>query len=217
MVSITIWITCPGSTPMRARWQAATAYSAHCCACSTSWITARSPPDTLSDALNDSCLRPRRTHAPSDRHHPQALAAGWRPAAYRVAYTTLGPSRHYRLDRQPRLAGTTNRRRPGRRQPLWGAHIVFGRNTSSGNRRRHRAGPGFFPRPGFSGHQRRCLVRLESNAVRRYCGRPAYPRQARSAEHTSELQSLMRISCLVFYLKKKTEIQTSDKTHTLNI
>src|SRR3546814_2277248 len=105
MVSITIWITCPGSTPMRARWQAATAYSAHCCACSTSWITARSPPDTLSDARNDSCRRPRRTHAPADRHHPQALAAGWRPAAYRVAYTTLGPSRHYRLDRQPRRLG----------------------------------------------------------------------------------------------------------------
>src|SRR3546814_9723020 len=43
-------------------------------------------------------------------------------------------------------------------------------------------------------------------------GGPA-PRQARSEEHTSELQSLMRISYAVFCLKKKNNTPTS--THTL--
>src|SRR3546814_3958048 len=35
-----------------------------------------------------------------------------------------------------------------------------------------------------------------------------YPRNPRSEEHTSELQSLMRISYAVFCLKKKTEKMT---------
>src|SRR3546814_9255065 len=39
------------------------------------------------------------------------------------------------------------------------------------------------------------------------------PRQARSEEHTSELQSLMRISYAVFCLKKKNRIHTN-KQHT---
>src|SRR3546814_2033510 len=37
---------------------------------------------------------------------------------------------------------------------------------------------------------------------------------ARSEEHTSELQSLMRISYAVFCLKKKTRQQTNTKTNT---
>src|SRR3546814_9640215 len=40
-----------------------------------------------------------------------------------------------------------------------------------------------------------------------------YPRQ-RSEEHTSELQSLMRISYAVFCLKKKTKQNTSTQTIT---
>src|SRR3546814_2906599 len=40
------------------------------------------------------------------------------------------------------------------------------------------------------------------------------PRPPRSEEHTSELQSLMRISYAVFCLKKKTQqIQTNNLTH----
>src|SRR3546814_4695534 len=39
------------------------------------------------------------------------------------------------------------------------------------------------------------------------------PRAARSEEHTSELQSLMRISYAVFCLKKKT-IKTDNQIHT---
>src|SRR3546814_8098218 len=38
----------------------------------------------------------------------------------------------------------------------------------------------------------------------------------RSEEHTSELQSLMRISYAVFCLKKNTEINHNTKTHILN-
>src|SRR3546814_9255501 len=42
------------------------------------------------------------------------------------------------------------------------------------------------------------------------------PRLLRSDEHTSELQSLMRTSYAVFYLKKKTKIKTNTthNTHT---
>src|SRR3546814_6808421 len=53
----------------------------------------------------------------------------------------------------------------------------------------------------------------------RYRGRErdAHPARAaddaRSEEHTSELQSLMRISYAVFCLKKKTKTQTSEQIH----
>src|SRR3546814_3879371 len=43
------------------------------------------------------------------------------------------------------------------------------------------------------------------------CGCPAASRSARSEEHTSELQSLMRISYAVFCLKKK---KNRDKNNT---
>src|SRR3546814_1769650 len=41
--------------------------------------------------------------------------------------------------------------------------------------------------------------------------------EARSEEHTSELQSLMRISYAVFCLKKKTRKQTTISTHNEEI
>src|SRR3546814_1806803 len=41
------------------------------------------------------------------------------------------------------------------------------------------------------------------------------PLQLRSEEHTSELQSLMRISYAVFCLKKKTKKYTRNKVHNL--
>src|SRR3546814_8986143 len=46
--------------------------------------------------------------------------------------------------------------------------------------------------------------------------RPAIQRQSfpRSEEHTSELQSLMRISYAVFCLKKKKEYKTNTPHHT---
>src|SRR3546814_2628956 len=45
--------------------------------------------------------------------------------------------------------------------------------------------------------------------------KPLYTQEdARSEEHTSELQSLMRISYAVFCLKKKTKQPAQDKNHT---
>src|SRR3546814_10358908 len=41
-------------------------------------------------------------------------------------------------------------------------------------------------------------------------------KEARSEEHTSELQSLMRISYAVFCLKKKNNILSREITHTRN-
>src|SRR3546814_10264610 len=52
-------------------------------------------------------------------------------------------------------------------------------------------------------------------AARAVSGSATRNRQARSEEHTSELQSLMRISYAVFCLKKKTTTHTS-KYQTLN-
>src|SRR3546814_7366650 len=47
---------------------------------------------------------------------------------------------------------------------------------------------------------------------------PRSPRPCRSEEHTSELQSLMRISYAVFCLKKTTHTQTKlTNTHKKNI
>src|SRR3546814_6430201 len=49
------------------------------------------------------------------------------------------------------------------------------------------------------------------------CGIPSPPRQSgelRSEEHTSELQSLMRISYAVFCLKKKNSTQSIYQYHT---
>src|SRR3546814_3653914 len=62
------------------------------------------------------------------------------------------------------------------------------------------------------------ILRMEPIRVKRlrFRGRgPAYDRNRwlRSEEHTSELQSLMRISYAVFCLKKKKKIITTHKHH----
>src|SRR3546814_4089466 len=67
----------------------------------------------------------------------------------------------------------------------------------------HRAPPG----PAPTGQQ----SRQHSGSGRRAAARPT----ARSEEHTSELQSLMRISYAVFCLKKKkTQMNTEDDVET---
>src|SRR3546814_8176435 len=54
------------------------------------------------------------------------------------------------------------------------------------------------------GHQRRHILHLELEVF----GAGSARKQERSEEHTSELQSLMRISYAVFCLKKKKQYQT---------
>src|SRR3546814_2701413 len=62
----------------------------------------------------------------------------------------------------------------------------------------------------------RCLPRATGHAVSGGGARGS-PSTPRSEEHTSELQSLMRISYAVFCLKKKTEIKTTSiKSRTYN-
>src|SRR3546814_5545795 len=101
-------------------------------------------------------------------------------------YTTLFRS-HPRLDHphHHRLHRRRRRRPPRHRRPL-------------GRRRQHRH-------------------RLDHHPPRRRCyrgdGLLSDPRLRRSEEHTSELQSLMRISYAVFCLKKKT---LDEYTHTTN-
>src|SRR3546814_1528566 len=66
-----------------------------------------------------------------------------------------------------------------------------------------------FPRPAHSENDGSCPFRLRHWS--RHCSQPAQQQRRRqywrrrSEEHTSELQSLMRISYAVFCLKKKNE------------
>src|SRR3546814_9096374 len=60
------------------------------------------------------------------------------------------------------------------------------------------------------------VVRTAGSAVRRDVPRQrAVFGRLRSEEHTSELQSLMRISYAVFCLKKKKKVQSMTTNHTL--
>src|SRR3546814_9787245 len=61
------------------------------------------------------------------------------------------------------------------------------------------------PNCSIAGHRQFCIC----------CG-SKQASDARSEEHTSELQSLMRISYAVFCLKKKTENMTQKKAHLHN-
>src|SRR3546814_1861390 len=69
-------------------------------------------------------------------------------------------------------------------------------------------------------HQRADHRRLRFRRRRRHPGRPEDLRRARRArpvrseEHTSELQSLMRISYAVFCLKKKNTVEYTQQTTT---
>src|SRR3546814_3715350 len=73
-----------------------------------------------------------------------------------------------------------------------------------------RTGEGCVEGPAGAGGQRRVLPAIGDDDVARIAavaegvkGEPVRPAIARSEEHTSELQSLMRISYAVFCLKKK--------------
>ena len=59
------------------------------------------------------CGRARRTHAAADRYLPEAVAAGGRQAADRLASGAAGAGRHPRRGDQSVLAGRDDRRRAG--------------------------------------------------------------------------------------------------------
>src|SRR3546814_3983942 len=70
---------------------------------------------------------------------------------------------------------------------------------------------------GFGPVKEEAIARYEEERAALLAEFEAVPhREARSEEHTSELQSLMRISYAVFCLKKKTtkKRNTKDNTHT---
>src|SRR3546814_2490195 len=71
-------------------------------------------------------------------------------------------------------------------------------------------GPDFRPAGGRAGH---CLVNTAGHAHRHAVPFLAHV-QLRSEEHTSELQSLMRISYAVFCLQKKKTTYRTSITHT---
>src|SRR3546814_1235372 len=80
---------------------------------------------------------------------------------------------------------------------------------------RARSGNPFF-NTAQAGHYLGLSTRMLERMRRRGEG-PAFRRHARSEEHTSELQSLMRISYAVFCLKKKKHTtQTYNKCHHLH-
>src|SRR3546814_6336791 len=107
----------------------------------------------------------------------------------------------------------------------WSSDVCFFRSGSDirrcgaqidGGGRRHRRRPGIFDPAHAAG-----LSRARSQALPAP-GLPAWPDagdgcagQGRSEEHTSELQSLMRISYAVFCLKKK-KTNTTDESYVIN-
>src|SRR3546814_10056609 len=99
------------------------------------------------------------------------------------------------LRARPQVAAEGDRRQPRPPEARLRRHLVFAPRRlldaarGGGERRRRRAGPG---ESALLGSQQ--LPRL----AHRRAGAPR-----RSEEHTSELQSLMRISYAVFCLKKK--------------
>src|SRR3546814_3956772 len=64
-------------------------------------------------------------------------------------------------------------------------------------------------------HAQGHVTRVDYDRAHGYLHREGEPRSERSEEHTSELQSLMRISYAVFCLKKKTQKQTPPQLRTL--
>src|SRR3546814_5845404 len=65
----------------------------------------------------------------------------------------------------------------------------------------------------FLGAKREVIVNAVAEGLCQFIGRGAGESHHRSEEHTSELQSLMRISYAVFCLKKKKKMKTNNKRH----
>src|SRR3546814_5926195 len=117
-------------------------------------------------------------------------------------YTTRFRSPSAREAFQPYVAATDKdrTRRHWQRPMYWSLPV-------------RRENPDACPRPamgtGFGGSHHRCWPRFRHDD--RLSRQRQHPQICRSEEHTSELQSLMRISYAVFCLKKKTKTKTQQK------
>src|SRR3546814_2617155 len=96
--------------------------------------------------------------------------------------------------------------RAGRRQHALGAEQIL---HADGDAFEEAGLPRLAPGVGGLGHFQRLLRRLGDEGVQRPRGFDSGNVRLRSEEHTSELQSLMRISYAVFCLKKKTKQNTT--------
>src|SRR3546814_8730142 len=102
------------------------------------------------------------------------------------------------------------------RQPARHPAIRLGRET--GHADHAHAVPARHRRPGGAPHHERRTVRgRPESAARPEAAGENRRRLARSEEHTSELQSLMRISYAVFCLKKKKHIIKTSRYTNNNI
>src|SRR3546814_2392674 len=93
-----------------------------------------------------------------------------------------------------------------------GAPIVRGHAPALSHRHR----PRLSGRPGDPGGEKSRLRAAHGESVGAPRGLPA-PQPGRSEEHTSELQSLMRISYAVFCLKKKKKMKHEHNDDTRQI
>src|SRR3546814_4509050 len=116
-------------------------------------------------------------------------------------YTTLFRSFHSGIGAQE--TGVMTGRAKLVRHSLARFHIDVGQHDA-----RAMPGEGFCRRCAYAGARRRdqCNLSLEPF----FHGLQTF---SRSEEHTSELQSLMRISYAVFCLKKKNKIEKTKQTH----
>src|SRR3546814_2010558 len=71
----------------------------------------------------------------------------------------------------------------------------------------------FSPEPLMQNPDSLCKLDISAN-LHRLSSKPAMQRPLRSEEHTSELQSLMRISYAVFCLKKKKKTTMKNRAQT---
>ena len=112
----------------RARPPAATSRSSRCSTCSTPSKARPTRSATPSDESLHPRRRARRTHAPADRPHAQAAAAGRRQAADRLASGAAGGGRVSRGRHQSRPPWRADRGSARRRCAVGPADPVFSRN-----------------------------------------------------------------------------------------
>src|SRR3546814_5066188 len=142
------------------------------------------------------------------RHTTCALVTGFQTCALPIKHQTAFAGRLFALARRT-LVARQPERQAGRRRSARGSHQPrLSRQSAVRN---------LFEEPAehkiFRGYQHARLWRDRRQSRRLPCAAAA---DRRSEEHTSELQSLMRISYAVFCLKKKTRNINNTNTKQTN-